>query len=281
MKFHRYNDINKFVEENLELLLREEGINNLMVSNCLEGLELGDVDWLLATIENDNKTELIMLYRKSWKLLMYSPTNNKSDKLYKFAAEELYKIDRDILGINTDKEIASKFAKYYCNLANKKTELHFKMRILLLEELNKSKLLENMNIRKATMKDKEILMQYIREFHKEIFDKEISIEECEERFNKYMKNGYYLLEKEGEIVSQVIISRVLKRGKCISGVYTPKQLRGNGYAYNCVYKVSESCLKNGSEYCVLYADNFNQISNHIYEKIGYKRISDQEDISFI
>ena len=92
MKFNRYKDINKFVEENLDLLLQKEWLNNLMVANCLEGMEVEVEKWILATVENNDKIELIMLYREPWKLLMYSPTNNKSNELYKFAAEEFYKI---------------------------------------------------------------------------------------------------------------------------------------------------------------------------------------------
>lgn len=281
MQFNIYNDINKFVEENLDLLLSKEWVNNLMVANCLEGMKLDTVDWFLATIVDNNKTELIMLYRKPWKLLMYSPTNNKSEELYSFAAEEIYKIDKELIGVNTEKDIANKFAEYYCNISCKESELSMKMRILLLEELNKGELLEGVKFRKAVREDKEILIQYIKEFNREIFEKELSFAECEEKFNLYMNNGYYVLEKDGMIVSQVVISRVLKSGKCISGVYTPKELRGKGYAYNCVYKASEDCLKNGAGYCVLYADDFNPISNRVYEKIGYKRVAEQEDISFI
>ena len=39
--------------------------------------------------------------------------------------------------------------------------------------------------------------------------------------------------------------------------------------------------KYGDKYCVLYTDDSNPISNHVYEKIGYKRKSDWEDIDFI
>lgn len=60
-------------------------------------------NWFLATIENNQTTELIMLYRKPWNLIMYSPTNNYSDEILKFAAEEIYKYDKELLGVNAQK----------------------------------------------------------------------------------------------------------------------------------------------------------------------------------
>ncbi len=39
-------------------------------------------------------------------------------------------------------------------------------------------------------------------------------------------------------------------------------------------------LKKGAEYCVLFADDKNPISNHVYEKIGYKRMVDCEHLHF-
>ena len=40
-------------------------------------------------------------------------------------------------------------------------------------------------------------------------------------------------------------------------------------------------LDNGAEYCVLFTDDSNPISNHVYEKIGYERKVDTCDIDFI
>jgi predicted GNAT family acetyltransferase len=73
----------------------------------------------------------------------------------------------------------------------------------------------------------------------------------------------------------------MKYGKCVSAVYTPPEERGKGYAYNLIYRISKELLDSGDKYCVLYTDDSNPISNHVYEKIGYKRKSDWEEIDFI
>ncbi len=281
MKFEKYDNVKKFIDDNMNLIEEKEWLNNLMVGNCEAGLKKGTEGWVLARITNNNKTELIILNRKPWHLLFYSPTNNRTDELFEFSAKEVYKLDKDILGVNGDKELARKFAKYYCKEANIKYEVQTEMRILLLRKIIKSKMNKNVIYRKARLSDKPTLVKYLKEFMKEALKEEITDEKAEEKFEEYMRRGYYVLENKGKIVSQAALLRDIKKGKCVSAVYTPKEERNNGYAYNLVYRISEEALNNGAEYCVLYTDDTNPISNHVYEKIGYERKIDCEDLRFI
>lgn len=280
MEFIRYKNIEDFMRENFELILEKEWLNCLMVGNCLEGQKIGIEGWLLAKVQQNQKTELIILYRKPWKLIMYSPTNNLPDELYKFVAEEVYKVESELLGVNAEKEIANKFAQFYCELSKQQYRLIKPLRILVLENLLPKEKVKDALFREATNKDKEILAGYIKEFAKETFGEEKTDEEANSKFEYYMKRGYYVLEKEGKIVSQAVIGRKLIKGKGISGVYTAKEERGKGYAYNLVYTLSKKCLDEGAEYCVLYTDAENPISNHVYEKIGYERKADCSEIIF-
>ena len=281
MDFIKYNNIQEFNRDNLNLLLEKEWLNNLIIGNCLEGPSENEEPWILASIKENNITQLIMLYRKPWNLLLYSPTNNISDVLYKFAAKEIYKIDDNLNGVNAEVELADKFAKYYSAIANKEAKLNFPMRILLLKELDKAELIDNVLFRKANQKDEAILLKYLEEFQQEALGEYIDEKTLKERLNSYFKKGYFVLEKDEKIVSQAVISRELTKGKTISEVYTPKEFRGKSYAYNLIYRISKQILEEGAEFCVLYTDDNNPISNHVYEKIGYKRMVDTKDIKFI
>ncbi len=281
MKLKKYNDINLFWNDNQKLLEEKEWYNCLMIGNCLEGIKNGMDNWFLATVENNNVVELIMLYRKPWKLIMYSPTNNYSDEILKFTANEIYKYDKELLGVNAEKSVANTFAKYYCNLAKMKYKVHTPLRILLLEKvIEKGNLLDNVTFREANMNDKEVLVKCIKDFTKDALNEEILDEQTEEKFSNYLENGYYVLEKDKKIVSSCCLTRKMKFGKCISAVYTPKEEREKGYAYNLVYRASKKQLDEGDKYCVLYTDDSNPISNHVYEKIGYKRMEDWENLDF-
>lgn len=281
MEFIKYEKLEEFMDENFELLLQKEWLNCLIIGNCTEGNEKNE-DWFLAKIIENQKTELIMFYRKPWKLLMYSPTDNTSDELYKFAAKETYKYVSDLIGVNTEKEIANKFAKYYCEVSKKQYKLVTPMKILVLEKISpiETVLSNEVIFRGAREEDRNQLTKYIQKFYKEAVNEEVSDEKAQEKFNSYLEKGYYVLEKNGKIISQAVIGRKLIKGKSISAVYTPKEERGNGYAYNLVYEISKKCLEQGADYCVLYTDADNPISNHVYEKIGYEKRVECEDIEF-
>lgn len=282
MEFKKYDDPNIFWQENKDLLLEKEWLNNLIVGNCMYATNNGiDENWLLARITNNGKTELIILLRKPWKLLLYSPTSNKSDELYSFAAKNLCIVDQNIPGVNSEKEIAQKFADAYCEISGKKLELHQNMRILLLEKLATPQLRNDVIYRKANEKDKEILKLNLRKFYKEALDCEIDEKLLEDRFYKNFQKGYFVLEKDGKIVCQATSTKELIKGKTINEVYTPEEERGNGYAYNLIYRFSKEFLDNGAEYCVLFTDDTNPISNHVYEKIGYEKKVDTIELDFI
>lgn len=282
MEFKKYDDPNEFIEENEKFILEKEWLNNLMAGNYKEAVTEGlNENWLLARVTEGNRTELILLLRKPWRLLMYSPTNNKSEELYRFAAEKLYEIDPNLEGVNTEKEVSQIFAKEFCKIARKEAKVRFEMRILVLEKLNEAVLRDDVIFRKATMEDKEVLKDYRRKFSEEALHETVSEEDLENKFERHFSMGYYLLEKDGKIVATASSNRHLTKGKSIGNVYTPKEERGNGYAYNLVYRISKEFLDSGMEYCVLFTDDSNPISNHVYEKIGYERRADTMEILFV
>jgi predicted GNAT family acetyltransferase len=65
----------------------------------------------------------------------------------------------------------------------------------------------------------------------------------------------------------------------ISGVWTPPELRGHGYASAVVAALSTERQEAG-ERCILFTDLANPTSNAIYEAIGYRRIGDSVHIAF-
>ena len=239
MEFRKYEDIKEFADDTLELLTEKEWLNNLIVGNIEFGLENGmDSDWILATVKENNKIELIMLLRRPWHLVMYSPTDNKSEDLYKYAAEQIYNIEKNLPGVNTEKNVAQMFSKYYCQLANIDPKKEVPMRILLIEKLEEQKVRDDVTFRKATLEDKPILKKFIYDFHVEALHEELSDEKLEAEFNKYYaeeNNCYFVLEKDGKIVSQTVSSRRLKKGKCVSRcIYSARRKRKRICLYSCL-----------------------------------------------
>lgn len=203
-------------------------------------------------------------------------------KIIEFFAKEIYKIDNNINGINSEEKIAKKFSDEYCSLSNKKQKIKIKMGILVLNKIIPNNLDNSLIFRKAEIKDKNILIKYINDFSVETSGEKKDNEKLEFLFNKYIKYGYYIIEKNGKIVSQAAIGRKLINGKCICSVYTPKEERNKKYSYNLISRLCDYLLnKEKDKFVCLYTDDYNKISNHLYEKIGFERTNNCIEIEFI
>lgn len=69
-------------------------------------------------------------------------------------------------------------------------------------------------------------------------------------------------------------------GVRIGYVYTPPEWRGRGYGSACVAALSRHALATGTQFCCLYTDLANPISNAIYQRIGYEPVGDTIDLRF-
>ena len=65
----------------------------------------------------------------------------------------------------------------------------------------------------------------------------------------------------------------------ISGVWTPPELRGRGYA-TAVVAARSTARQDAGEACMLFTDLANPTSNAIYQAIGYRRVGDNVNIAF-
>jgi len=88
-----------------------------------------------------------------------------------------------------------------------------------------------------------------------------------------------LWEDDGRPVSMAYASPANGGVTRISGVWTPPDLRGHGYASGVVAALSTARLDAG-EACMLYTDLANPTSNAIYQAMGYRRIGDSISIRF-
>jgi predicted GNAT family acetyltransferase len=92
---------------------------------------------------------------------------------------------------------------------------------------------------------------------------------------RMMERGDLLVwEDAGTIVSCAATARRTPRGTAIAFVYTPPEQRGRGYATSCVAELTRRSLAAGADFCCLYTDLANPVSNAIYARIGYRRVCD-------
>ncbi|MBK7896757.1 MAG: GNAT family N-acetyltransferase [Anaerolineaceae bacterium] len=136
-------------------------------------------------------------------------------------------------------------------------------------------------LRLAAADDFERVVEWIQGFHVDANIQDDS-ESAELLARGKMQNGdLFLWENEsGEPVTMAAKARPTRHGISVSLVYTPAELRGRGYATACVATLSQQLLDDGYQFCTLFTDLGNPVSNHIYEKIGYTAVADFHEYYF-
>lgn len=86
-------------------------------------------------------------------------------------------------------------------------------------------------------------------------------------------------DASGEPVSMAYASAPAGGVTRVSGVWTPPEQRGHGYASAVVAALSDERMED-SEVCMLYTDLANPTSNGIYQALGYRRIGDSVTLAF-
>lgn len=91
---------------------------------------------------------------------------------------------------------------------------------------------------------------------------------------------YRIWEDGGEPVSYAARSRPTPTGMAINAVYTPKALRGKGYATSCVAALCHEILAAGKRFCTLFADVENPTVNGIYQRLGFEPLGEFVELDF-
>lgn len=121
---------------------------------------------------------------------------------------------------------------------------------------------------------REYLVDYDMDFQREVLNT-VTRDEVQAQVQKMIDEGRLYGWMAGDrYVSIAVKARKAPRGAFISHVYTPPEERGKGYATACVAALSRLLLDEGNEYCGLFTDLSNPISNHIYKKMGYEPVCD-------
>jgi predicted GNAT family acetyltransferase len=133
--------------------------------------------------------------------------------------------------------------------------------------------------RVADARDRDLLVAWMTALHAEIGeagprDREQAVDDI------LSHDGLTLWEVDGSAVSMAGGSRLEAGMVRVIAVYTPKELRGHGYAAAVTSAVSQAALDDGADHVVLYTDLANPTSNALYQRIGYRPIEDRTTLEF-
>jgi predicted GNAT family acetyltransferase len=154
-----------------------------------------------------------------------------------------------------------------------------RLRVYELREVNPPTRIPDGQMRRATIADTSLVTDWYHEFTKEALE-EGSREEARKVASRFIALGSVYLWEDGEPVSMAFRTRPTRHGCTVTGVYTPPDRRGRGYASACVAGLSQILLDSGYQVCNLFTDLANPTSNSIYQRIGYRPVCDFIDHAF-
>jgi RimJ/RimL family protein N-acetyltransferase len=216
-------------------------------------------------------------------------------------AEHLAATGRSLPGVNGPADAATSFAARWCQLARWREEtggtgpaeaaeaaeivsrVHRRMRLFRLAELTPpgpGSFPPPGRARTATRADRTILAEWSEAFAREVNDIVGPGGSGSQIEDRLAHGGFLLWEAGGRPVSLAGVTRAVAGVVRVGPVYTPPEQRGAGYGGAVTAAISRAALAAGAAEVVLFTDLANPTSNALYQRIGYRPLSDRLVLSF-
>jgi predicted GNAT family acetyltransferase len=177
-----------------------------------------------------------------------------------------------IPGIMSREPVSLTFAEYIREHAGRQFSPAMQMRLYELSSVEWPSRQPGF-LRAATEADLDTMVEWAIAFQQEALPHEPVSSPRETLIKKIQREELFLWDN-GAPVSMAARARATNSVITVNYVYTPRELRGHGYATACVAAFSEKLLAEGFRQCVLFTDLSNPTSNSIYQKIGYRPVGD-------
>ena len=280
MKVEHHRSVEEFLKHTRAELELNEAANSLMLGLC--GVLTEHPDWYeeapcLKTVIDARGLVLAALMTPPHNLIVYHHQGN----LQQGAAvlvESVLGEGWEVPGTIGQREVAAVVAETWAARTGCQARVAQRLRVYELREVAIPPA-QRGRLRLATEEDVDLVARWHSAFQSDIHGR--ADEERAQRVTRArIHEGDIYLWDDGQVVSVAMKNRPTRHGISVGLVYTPPELRGRGYATACVGELSRRLLDAGWEFCALFADLDNPISNHIYLRIGYEPVCDFREIRF-
>lgn len=278
MKVQFAKSVEAYVDFVEKKLLEKEACNNLILG-ILERLKQNNEGaYYLGWVEKDK--ELLFPFMQT------APNNWVLPDLVQFVGEEVIRAavkqiwdqGMEVPGVIGPKQYATIFAKEWQDITGNQPVVHMQEWIYQLDAVNQVQ--QHGELVFAQEKDLSLLIHWLQQFGEEAGVK-ITEKQAEAIARRNINQHSAFLWQVGKhYVSMANRSRTTKNGATINAVFTPDQHKEKGYATSLVAALSQQLLDSGYQFCSLYTDTSNPISNHVYQKIGYYKVGSAIVYSF-
>ncbi len=199
-------------------------------------------------------------------------------------ADDLLTVDPALNGVTAARDVSLRFAQAWESRTGCAYRRHMAMRIFRLDQVFPPQPAASGMMRAARTDERDLLTDWAVAFSAEALDV-LTRDNAERMIERLLtgnpeQRGLRVWEDGGRAVSMAAYGGPTPHGIRVNLVYTPPELRGRGYASACVAALSQELLKSGRQFCFLFTDLANPTSNHIYQMIGYRPVSDVDMYRF-
>ena len=267
----RYPTADAFLAAAHRLLMTAEAENHLILG-VTEGLARNPaaaVNPYLAVVGNGTEALACAVYLAPFKLVL---TRANREPIAALAADAFAAVP-DVTGITGPDRSAGDFAAAWSALSGVPARISMRMRIHETRKVSDPSMRAPAGrFRAATSEDIPLLTAWT-----DVFVAEARIEEHVDSgaiVAGGVKRGRLYVWEDGGPVSMAAWTGKTPNGVRLNFVFTPRELRGKGYATACVSALTRQQLEQGRAFCWLYTDLSSAASPNIFKRIGYRPVSD-------
>jgi uncharacterized protein len=181
-------------------------------------------------------------------------------------------------GVTAPVRLAAAFAEIYMRQTGGTSKIRANERLYRLTEVWPPAGVPGA-LRPARAADVDLAASWLAEFHAEATP-DRPLTDFQRTAEQAISQERLYLWDDGGPVSLAGTNRSTAHGASVGPVYTPPALRRRGYASACVAALSQLLLDRGYQFCTLFTNLANPISNAIYRQINYRPVCDFLEIGF-
>jgi predicted GNAT family acetyltransferase len=269
-----------FLDEAGAALESQEAANSLMLGVCARLARQPDQierSPCLKTVRDEQDLVLAAMMTPPHKLVVYGHRGDLAAGV-RLLVQDLVRDGWVVPGVLGPSEIAATVAGQWRAATGQRATLEGRQRVYELRAVQVP-VPERGLLRPATVADAGQIADWWSAFDDEVLAG-ADRDGLARRVRRRIEAGDFYLWQDGRPVSVAMKNRPTQSGISLSMVYTPPELRGRGYATACVGELSRLLLASGWAFCALFADLANPISNHVYQKIGFRPVCDYDAYEF-
>ncbi len=277
MTLRVFGDAAAFLDIAGPSLLAHEAENALLLgvaTSVRDGRRYGNAPPFFACVDDGSAVTATAVRTPPYNLLLGRGAISDWEPI----AEHLAVGEADLPGVNAESDTGLGFAEWWSASQRVRHRVTMRQRLYQLTDVTHPVGVPG-RARWADIADAELLAGWVDAFSAEAIPGSPASDAIA-LVARHLAARTLLVWDDGGLVSMAASTRATPHGGSVSLVYTPPGKRGHGYASACVATLSQRILESGRRFCTLFTNLDNPTSNRIYQRMGYRPLTDFLEVRF-